>query len=97
MTPRPRLVAMLLLAWIVLWLVLRPGVARKGGTVKERRQRRDASVRAAIERSRGARLRRVERRLVGHLRYLRQHDRAGYRALVALLRRAVARESRSGR
>ena len=53
----------------------------------------DASVRAAVARSREARLRAVERRLVGNLRYLRRHDRAGYEAMVGMLRRGVERHT----
>jgi len=33
-----------------------------------------------------------ERRLAGRLRYLRQHDRAGYDALLALLKRVISAE-----
>lgn len=47
--------------------------------------RRPDSVRAAIAKSREARLGAVERRLTASLRYLRRHDRAGYDALVAML------------
>jgi len=39
--------------------------------------RRPDSVRAAVARSREARLRAVERRVVGHLRLLRRNDRTG--------------------
>jgi hypothetical protein len=55
--------------------------------------KRTASVRAAVAKSREARLRAVERRLVGHLRYLRRHDRAGYEALVGMIRRVVERQA----
>lgn len=51
--------------------------------------KRPASVRRAVAKSRNARLRAVERRLVGRLRYLRRHDRDGYDALMGLLRRVI--------
>jgi len=44
--------------------------------------RRPDSVRRAVARSRAARLRRVERVVGEHLRYLRQHDRDAYEAFV---------------
>jgi hypothetical protein len=52
--------------------------------------RRPASVRAAVARSREARLRAVERRLVGHLRYLRRLDPLAHAGLIRLLHRVVA-------
>lgn len=52
--------------------------------------RRPASVRAAVARSREARLRAVERRLMGHLHYLRRHDPLAHDALIRLLHRVVA-------
>lgn len=55
--------------------------------------RRSASVRAAVAKSREQRLRRVERRLLANLRYLKRHDRDAHAALVALLRRVVARQT----
>jgi len=55
--------------------------------------RRPDSVRRAVAKSRATRLRTVERRLVAHLRLLERHDRAGYEALVGMLRRVVARQS----
>jgi hypothetical protein len=51
---------------------------------------RPASVRAAVARSREARLRAVERRLVGHLRYLRRRDPLAHDALIRRLHRVVA-------
>jgi len=53
--------------------------------------RRPDSARRAVARSRQARLRAVERRLLARLRYLRRHDPAGYAALVGMLRRVVER------
>ena len=47
-------------------------------------------MRAAVAKSREARLRAVERRLVGHLRYLRRRDPLAHDALIRLLHRAVA-------
>jgi hypothetical protein len=58
---------------------------------------RAASGRAAVARSRAARLQAVERLLVARLAYLRRHGRAEFRALVALLRRVVTRATRRGR
>lgn len=52
--------------------------------------RHSAGVRAAIARSREARLRAVERRLMGHLRYLRRRDPLAHDALIRLLHRVVA-------
>ncbi len=59
--------------------------------------KRATSVRVAVERSRAARLRAVERRLGARLAFLRRRGRAEYRALVASLRRIVEREARRGR
>ncbi len=59
--------------------------------------RRAESVRAAVARSREARLRRVERRLVAHLRFLLRRDPAAHAALVAMLRRMVERQTKQGR
>jgi len=59
--------------------------------------RRPASIRAAAVRSREARLRAMERRVAGHLRYLRRHDPDGHAAFVAALRRILAQQSRRGR
>lgn len=50
---------------------------------------RPASVRAAVARSREARLRVVERRLMGHLRYLWRRDPLAHDALIRLLHRVV--------
>ncbi len=55
--------------------------------------RRPESVRAAVARSREARLRRVERRLAAHLRFLLRRDPAGHDALVGMLRRVVDRQT----
>jgi len=67
--------------------------------VKGRRPlgRRPESVRAAVARSREARLRAVEGRLVGHLTYLRRRDPDGHAALVGMLRRVIAHETRGRR
>jgi hypothetical protein len=51
--------------------------------------KRPAHVRAAVAKSRAARLRAIERRLVGQLRFLRRRDPDGHTALVACLRRIV--------
>lgn len=51
--------------------------------------RRPTSVRAAVARSRESRLRAVERRLMGHLRYLRRRDPLAHDALIRLLHRVV--------
>lgn len=51
--------------------------------------KRPASVRAAVAKYREARLRAIERRLVGQLRFLRRKDPDGYDALVGMLRRVV--------
>jgi len=59
--------------------------------------RRPASIRAAVARSREARLQAMERRVAGHLRYLRRYDPDGHAAFVAALRRVIARQSRRGR
>ena len=59
--------------------------------------RRPANIRAAVEYSRRARLRRTEQRLLARLDELYQLDRPGYRALVRLLRSVVAQQSRRGR
>jgi hypothetical protein len=55
---------------------------------------RSASVRRAVAKSRECRLRTVERRLLGHLRFLKRHDRDGYRALVEMLGRVVGRQGK---
>lgn len=55
--------------------------------------RRTSSVRAAVAKSREARLRAVERRLNARLAYLRRHGRDEYAALVALFRRLVKKHS----
>lgn len=52
--------------------------------------RRPDSVRAAVARSREARLRAVERWLGAHLRFLRRKDPDGHAALVDTLRRVIA-------
>jgi hypothetical protein len=59
--------------------------------------RRPESVRRAVAKSRAARLRDVERRLVGHLAYLRRHDPDGHAANVGMLRRIIAHETRGRR
>ncbi|HWO25259.1 MAG TPA: hypothetical protein VNO30_41250 [Kofleriaceae bacterium] len=46
-------------------------------------------MRAAVAKSREARLRAVERRLLAHLRYLRRHDPLAHDALIRLLHRVV--------
>jgi hypothetical protein len=48
-------------------------------------------VRRAVAKSREARLRRVERVVSEHLRYLKRHDPDGHVALVACLRRIASR------
>jgi hypothetical protein len=53
--------------------------------------KRSAHVRAAVAKSREARLRGVERRLTAHLRFLKRRDREGYESLVGVLRRVVAK------
>jgi len=53
--------------------------------------RRPESVRRAVVKSCEARLRAVERRLAGHLRFLCRKDPDGYAALVGMLRRVVDR------
>lgn len=58
--------------------------------------RRPASERAAVAKSREARLLAVERRLVGQLRHLWRRDRDGYEALVAVLRRVVGQSTEAG-
>jgi hypothetical protein len=52
--------------------------------------KRPASVRAAVAKSRETRLGAVERRLTGHLRFLKRHDPDAHAAYVACLRRVVA-------
>jgi len=51
--------------------------------------KRPASVRAAVARLREARLRTVERQLMGHLRYLRRYDLLAHDTLIRLLHRVV--------
>jgi len=48
-------------------------------------------VRRAVVRSRPARLGTVERRVVGHLRYLRRHDPEAHAAFLEMLRRVADR------
>lgn len=59
--------------------------------------RRPESVRAAVAKSREARLRRIERGLLGHLRFLKRRDPDGHAALVGMLRRVIAHETRGRR
>ena len=53
--------------------------------------RRPDVVRAAVAKSREARLRAVERGLTRHLRYLKRHAPEAHAATVAMLRRAIER------
>jgi hypothetical protein len=55
--------------------------------------RRPESVRRAVAKSRAARLGAIERRLVGHLRFLRRKDPDGYTALVETLRRVTGKRN----
>jgi hypothetical protein len=64
-------------------------------TARGRRRSRDASVRAAVERSRASRIRAMERRLWARLAELRRAGgRAEHDALVAMLRRVADRAER---
>jgi hypothetical protein len=54
--------------------------------------RRPERVRAAVAKSREARLRAVERRLLGYLRFLRRHAPSGYAAHMPMLADATARD-----
>jgi hypothetical protein len=51
--------------------------------------RRPESVRRAVAKSRASRLGAIERRLVGHLRFLRRRDPDGHAALLAALQRVI--------
>lgn len=68
-------------------------------TQRSRRRTRSAaaSVRAAVERSRRARLQRVRRRIVDRLDALYRLDRPAYRALVRTMRDVLTHERRRGR
>lgn len=52
---------------------------------------------ASVDRRRATRLRDVERQLVARLDELYQSDRRGYDAIMAVLRRVVARQAERGR
>jgi hypothetical protein len=72
--------------------VKRPTNSERG---RRRARSADASVRAAVERSRAARIRAMERRLIARLDALRRAGgRAEHDALVALLRRVADRAAR---
>lgn len=62
-----------------------------------RRRSRAAAVRAAVARSREARPRAIERRLLAALTYLHRHDRPAHDQLVASLRRVLSRQARKAR